>query len=39
MDVSFTNARASIVSAQRADSDWATLTIEQRIRSIELDGQ
>ncbi|NQV27336.1 MAG: phytanoyl-CoA dioxygenase family protein [Rhodopirellula sp.] len=38
MDVSFTNSRAGIASARRADTDWATLTTEQRIRSIELDG-
>ena len=38
MDVSFTNSRASIASARRADTDWATLTTQQRIRSIELDG-
>ena len=38
MDVSFTNSRASIASARRADTDWASLTVEQRIRSIELDG-
>jgi len=38
MDASFTNLRASITSAQRADTDWASLTVEERIRSIELDG-
>ena len=38
MDVSFTNSRESIASAKRADTDWTTLTTEQRIRSIELDG-
>lgn len=38
MDVSFTNSREGIASARRSNTDWATLTIEQRIRSIELDG-
>lgn len=38
MDVSFTNSRECITSAKRAETDWASLTIEQRIRSIELDG-
>ncbi|HUG70859.1 MAG TPA: phytanoyl-CoA dioxygenase family protein [Pirellulaceae bacterium] len=38
MDVSFTNSRASIASAQQADTNWASLTVEERIRSIELDG-
>ena len=38
MDVLFTNSREDISSARRADTDWATLSIEQRIRSIELDG-
>ena len=38
MDVSFTNSRTSIASARRADTDWASLTVEQRIRSIELEG-
>ena len=38
MDASFTNSRMSIASARRADTDWASLTVEQRIRSIELDG-
>ena len=38
MNVSFTNTRASLASARRADTDWASLTTEQRICSIELDG-
>lgn len=38
MDTSFTNSRASIAAARRADTDWTSLTIDQRIRSIELDG-
>ena len=38
MDVSFTNSRTSIALARRADTDWGSLTTEQRIRSIELDG-
>ena len=38
MDVSFTNSRESIASAKQADMDWASLTTELRIRSIELDG-
>ena len=38
MDVSFTNSRASIASARQAETDWKSLTVEQRIRSIELDG-
>ena len=38
MDTSFTNSRASIATARRADTDWTSLTTDQRIRSIELDG-
>ena len=38
MNVSFTNSHESIASAKRADTDWAALTTEQRIRSIEVDG-
>lgn len=38
MDVSFTNSRESIAQAKRTDTDWASLTTELRIRSIELDG-
>ena len=38
MDVSFTNTRTSLASARRADTDWAALTVQQRIRSIEMDG-
>lgn len=38
MDVSFTNTRQSLSTARRADTDWASLTTGQRIRSIELDG-
>ena len=38
MDVSFTNSRTSVNSARRADTDWASLTFAQRIRSIELEG-
>lgn len=38
MDVSFTNLRECITSAKRAKTDWESLTTEQRIRSIELDG-
>ncbi len=38
MDVSFTNTREGLATAKRADTDWASLTTGQRIRSIELDG-
>ena len=38
MDVSFTNSRESAPSAIQADTNWESLTTEQRIRSIELDG-
>ena len=38
MDVSYTNSRTSVNSARRADTDWASLTFAQRIRSIELEG-
>lgn len=38
MDVSFTNSRESIPLARQAETDWAQLTVEQQIRSIELDG-
>ncbi|MFN0056777.1 MAG: phytanoyl-CoA dioxygenase family protein [Planctomycetales bacterium] len=38
MDVSFTNSRESIATARRDDTIWASLTVEQRVRSIELEG-
>lgn len=38
MDVSFTNSRECIASANRVDTDWEALTTRQRIHSIELDG-
>jgi hypothetical protein len=38
MDASFTNSRESIVLARRVETDWASLTRAQQIRSIELDG-
>ena len=38
MGVSCTNSRTSIASARRADTKWVSLSVEQRIRSIELDG-
>ena len=38
MDTSFTNEREDLAAAQRVDTDWGTLTPEEQIRSIELDG-
>lgn len=38
MDASFTNSRESIAAAKRIETDWASLTTGQRIKSIELDG-
>ena len=38
MDTSPTNTRENQLLARRAETDWAALTTEQRIRSIELDG-
>jgi hypothetical protein len=38
MDVSFTNTLEDLASARRVDVDWASLTIGERVRSIELDG-
>lgn len=38
MDASFTNSRESIAAAKQIETDWASLTTEQRIESIELDG-
>ncbi|MGE5193488.1 MAG: phytanoyl-CoA dioxygenase family protein [Deltaproteobacteria bacterium] len=38
MDVSFTNTRESIATSRRADADWESLTTEERVRSIELEG-
>ena len=38
MNVSFTNTRESLMFAKRAETDWTSLSREQRIRSIELDG-
>ena len=38
MDTSPTNTRESQLVAQRAATDWASLSTKQRIRSIELDG-
>lgn len=38
MDNSPTNTRESQAVARRAETDWKSLTTQQRIRSIELDG-
>jgi hypothetical protein len=38
VDTSFTNSRESVAEARRVDTDWASLTHAERIRSIELDG-
>ncbi|MEE2659554.1 MAG: phytanoyl-CoA dioxygenase family protein [Candidatus Latescibacterota bacterium] len=38
MDTSFTNSRKSLKRARRASTDWAGLSREQQICSIELDG-
>ncbi len=38
MDVSFTNTRESVAKAKRMEFDWASFTIAERIRSIELEG-
>jgi hypothetical protein len=38
MNVDVTNSQESIATARRADTDWASLTTAQRVRSIELDG-
>jgi hypothetical protein len=38
MDASFTNTRDSLAAAKRADTDWKSLTTEQQVRSLELEG-
>jgi len=38
MDTSFTNSKEEIANARQADTDWSSLTTQERIRSIELDG-
>lgn len=38
MDASPTNTRESQLAARRSQADWRSLTTEQRIRSIELEG-
>lgn len=38
MNVSFTNSLADVSTAKHVDTDWSSLSREQRVRSIELDG-
>ncbi len=38
MDTSFTNSRESLDRALRPDTNWASLTRAERVRSVELDG-
>lgn len=38
MDTSFTNSKEEITGVRRDETDWASQTQQQRIRSIELDG-
>ena len=38
MDTKFTNSRESLDNARLADTDWAGLTLAERITSVELDG-
>jgi len=38
MNVSFTNSREEASTAKQADTDWSSLSTEQRIRSIEIEG-
>jgi hypothetical protein len=38
VNVSFTNSREDISTGKRVDTDWSSLSTEQRVRSIELDG-
>ena len=38
MDTSFTNSKEEIANARQADTDWSSLTTQERIRSIELEG-
>ena len=38
MDVSFTNSREDVIAAKRVETDWASLSLGQRIRSLEVDG-
>ena len=38
MDTSFTNTKADIATARQDATDWADLTRQERIRSIELEG-
>lgn len=38
MNVSFTNSKEEVGRAKRPDTDWAALSTEQRVRSIEVEG-
>ncbi|MCH9726896.1 MAG: phytanoyl-CoA dioxygenase family protein [Planctomycetes bacterium] len=38
MDVSFTNSREDVSAAKRVETDWDSLSLGQRIRSLEVDG-
>lgn len=38
MNAAFTNTQDSLAAARRPDVDWTSLTMQQRIRSIELEG-
>ncbi|QDT93327.1 phytanoyl-CoA dioxygenase family protein [Gimesia algae] len=38
MDVSFTNSREKVAAAKQVETDWATLSVGQQIRSLERDG-
>lgn len=38
MDRSFTNTREDAASARRADTDWSSLSFEERVRFLELEG-
>ena len=38
MDTSFTNSKEQIAHARRDETDWASLTRAEQIRSIELEG-
>lgn len=38
MDTSFTNSKEDIATARRDQTDWSSLSLQDRVRSIELDG-
>ena len=38
MDTSFTNSKEDIARARMDETDWSSLTRDEQVRSIELEG-